>query len=463
VGTALERLYGDAPEGIENAAVQLARHFEEAGIVEKAIDYLRQAGERAVRLAAFAEAIAHFRRGLRWLDRLPDSLARAQQELALQLGLAAPLQIAFGLGDPEVAQACARARELCGQLGETPQLLPALWHLMLYYNSHAEFRTAHEIGEQLLSLAEHTREPFSIALAHLAVALPLTYLGELPRARAHTERTLSLYDPQLHQSMAPLYGMDIGVATLVNFTALLWGLGYPDQALEQSRETLSLARKVSHPSSLAYAQAAIGTFHTSITGNVQAGQELGEACIRHSTEYGMLYFLAGGLFCRGWALAEKGCAEEGIALIHQAIERAQKSGVRLGQTVQLLVLARAYAKSGQVEVGITFLDEALATTQHSGERLWEPEIHRLKGELLLTQGAAEADVEVHYWRAIERARQQSAKSWELRATTSLCRLWQQQGKRGEARELLGEIYDWFTEGFDTPDLQNAKTLLDALA
>jgi DNA-binding SARP family transcriptional activator/tetratricopeptide (TPR) repeat protein len=463
VGTALERLHGEAPEEIESVAVQLARHFQEAGVIEKAIDYLRQAGERAVRMSAFAEAIAHFRRGLRWLDRLPDSPARAQQELALQLGLAAPLQNAFGLGDPEVVQACARARELCGQLGETFQLFPALWHLTVYYTSRAEFRTAHEVGEQLLRLAEPTHEPLSIALAHLAVAWPLVYMGELSQARAHTERTLSLYDPQLHQSMASLYGMDIGLATLVNFTVLLWCLGYPDQAFERSRETLSLARKVPHSPSLAYAQAAIGAIHMSMIGDVQTTQKLGEACIRHSTECGLLYMLAAGLHCRGWALAEQGCAEEGIVLMHQAMEVVQKSGVRVGQTMQLLVLAGVYAKSGQVEAGLTALDEALVIVDHSGERPWEPEIHRLKGELLLMQGAAEAEVETHYWRGIELARQQSAKSWELRATTSLCRLWQQQGKRGEARELLGEIYDWFTEGFDTPDLQNAKTLLDALA
>jgi predicted ATPase len=463
VGTAMEGVYGDVPEGIGNVAVQLARHFQEAGVVEKAIDYLRQAGERAVRMSASMEAVENFTRGLELLRRLPWAPERDQKEMALQIGLAAPLQHVKGLGDPEVEQACARARELCQQLGETPQLFPALWHLTMYYISRAEYRTARELGEQLLSLAEPTREPFSIALAHSAIAWPLVFLAELPQAHAHTERTIALYDPRSHQPLAFLYGTDLGATTLASSSISLWTLGYPNQALERSREALTTAHRLSHPPTLGMVLSQVSSFHAAFTRDVQAAWELGEECIDHTTEHGLPYYLAVGLYCRGWVLAKQERVEDGIALMHQIIKSTKEMGAMMGYTMRLFMLAGAYARSGQVETGLTALDEALVIVDHNGEHLWEPEIHRLKGELLLMRGAAEAEAEAHYWRAIEIARQQSAKSWELRATTSLCRLWQQQGKRGEARELLGEIYDWFTEGFDTPDLQNAKALLDALA
>jgi predicted ATPase len=235
--------------------------------------------------------------------------------------------------------------------------------------------------------------------------------------------------------------------------------------LKRSQEALALAQELSHPLSLAFAQFFASIFQA-FRRDVQLAQELAEACIRISTEYGFPYWLAAGMSLRGWALVEQGQTEAGIAQIRQGIADYQATGAELGRSHQLISLAEAYGKVGQVEEGLTALDEALIIVQRTGEGFCEPEAHRLKGELLWIQGKAEAEVETCFQRAIKVARQQNAKSWELRAMMSLCRLWHSQGsqgKREEARKRLAEIYGWFSEGFDTADLKEAKRLLAELS
>jgi predicted ATPase/DNA-binding SARP family transcriptional activator len=469
VGTALEALYG---EGIKEIAVQeptaplwLARHFQEAGISQKAVDYLCLAGERAARMSANEEAIAHFTRALQLLKTLPDTPGRARQELTLQLSLGVSLQAIRGYGAPEVGRAYARARELCRHIGETPQLLPALRLLVTFYSSKGEYQTAHEMGEQLLSLAECAEDPLLVAVAHLMLGWNLLFLGKLAQAQAYLERVIAFYDAQQYRSPAFTYGFDHRVACLAFASWSLWALGYPDQALKRSQEALALAQELSHPLSLAFAQFFASIFQA-FRRDVQLAQELAEACIRISTEYGFPYWLAAGISLRGWALAEQGQTEAGIAQIRQGIADYQATGAELGRSHQLISLAEAYGKVGQVEEGLTALDEALIIVQRTGEGFCEPEAHRLKGELLWIQGKAEAEVETCFQRAIKVARQQNAKSWELRAMMSLCRLWHSQGsqgKREEARKRLAELYGWFTEGFDTADLKAARTLLAELS
>lgn len=275
------------------------------------------------------------------LEALRDTPERAQQELALQLALAAPLQAARGYAAPELGRVCARAQELCKQAGETPQLFPALWKLWSFNLTHAEHRTAHGLGEQILSLAQRVQDPLQMALAHWALGVSLAYLGEFTPALDHLKHMIAFYDPQQHHSLAFIYGQDPGVSCLSWVAWPLWFLGYPDQSLKRSEEALDVAEK-------------------------------------------------------------------------------------------------------------------------TGERFYEAELHRIKGELLLMQDD-ETEAEASFHKAIEVARRQQAKSWELRAATSMARLWQKQGKRAEARELLEGMYNWFTEGFDTRDLKEAKALLEELS
>jgi tetratricopeptide (TPR) repeat protein len=456
VGTALEGLYGSQTDEV---AVELAYHFREAGSTEKAIDYLRRAGERAARMSAHEEAIAHFTQGLALLGTLPETPERAQQELMLQVGLIVALQTTRGYGDPDAGRACARARELCGQMGETPQIFLVLWLLALFYGTRGDHRTAHELVQQLLDLAERIGDPALVVVTHLGSGWNHLLLGELIPARAHLEQGIALYDPQQH-TLAFAYGPDLGVGSLSFGSWALWILGYPEQALQRGREALALAEELAHPPSLAVAQCVVGLFHV-FRRDAQSAQELGETCVRLCAGQGFSYWLAGGEFCRGWGLAQQRQVDDGIALMHRGIADFRVTG-EVAHTQRLADLAWICGKVGRTEEGLALLDDALATVHRNSERFYEAEIHRVRGELLLSQGADEAEAEACFQRAIEIARRQSAKMWELRATASLCRLWQKQGKRKKARKRLAQVYGWFSEGFDTPDLQEARALLEAL-
>jgi predicted ATPase len=483
VGHALEQLYGQQTEEV---AVQLARHFQAAGIPEKAVDYLHQAGERAVRLSANEEAIAHFTKALALLETLPATPERAEQELTLQIALGVPFIATKGYATPEVEKTYTRARELCQQAGggETPHLFPALRGLWNCFNERAELETAHELGEQLLDLAQHTQDPALLVEAHRALGTTLFFLGEFSAARALVEQGIALYDPQQHRSLAFLYGADPGVVCRLYAAWILWNLGYPDQALQRMDEALTLARGLSHPHSLAFALVFATLLHA-YRREGPAVQERAEATISLSTEQGFPSWLAQGTVMRGWALAEQGQAEEGIPQIREGLAGWRATGAELGSPWWLTLLAEAYGKVGQIEAGLEALAEALAAVNKSGERHYEAEIYRLQGELLLkdeggrmkacpersrrdemSPEACFLEAESCFQRAIEVARAQQAKLLELRAVVSLARLWHSQGspdKKDEARQLLADIYDWFTEGFDTVDLQEAKVLLEELS
>jgi predicted ATPase len=248
---------------------------------------------------------------------------------------------------------------------------------------------------------------------------------------------------------------------------VLWLLGYPDQALKKIHAALSLARDLSHPFSFVFTLLHVSILHH-LRREAQAAQERAETEIALCTEQGFALFLAGGSVYRGWALVEQGQEKEGIAQIHQALTDWRATGTEIQRPHFLALLAEAYGKVREAEQGLAALVEALAQVEQTGERWYEAELYRLKGELVLqskVQGPkskVEKEVESCFWKAIEIARRQEAKSLELRATTSLARLWQQQGKQKEAHEMLAEIYGWFTEGFDTKDLQEAKALLESL-
>ncbi|MFQ5813233.1 MAG: AAA family ATPase [Anaerolineae bacterium] len=455
VGTALEALYGDHTEEI---AVQLARHFQEAAVTDKAIRYLLQAGRRAVRLSAHEEAIGHLARGLELLSNLPDTLERAQQELEFQTALGSALIASKGYTAPEVEQTYARARDLCRQIGETPGIIPVLRGLLAFYRVRADFQTARELAEQFLRLAQTPEYSAFLVDAHEELGVTLLQVGELGPSRAHLEQAIAIYNPQQPRSAALMPGHAPAVLCLSHAAWALWLLGYPDQALKRCQEALILAEELSHPFSIVFALNFAAVLHQ-FRQERQAVKERSEAVIALSTEHGFPFWIAGATVLQGWALAVEGKTEEGIAQMRQGLAAWQATGAEIGVPHYLALLAEAYGQAGQAEEGLSALAEALASVDNTGQRSWEADLYRLKGELLLMQAAAEADAEACFRQAIQVARQQDAKSWELRATVSLCRLWQKQGKREEARQLLAEVYGWFTEGFDTPDLREAKALL----
>jgi adenylate cyclase len=288
--------------------------------------------------------------------------------------------------------------------------------------------------------------------------------GEFLQAREHLEEVTARYDPKETRSHGFLYGYgDPGLWALVNLGWTLWPLGYPEQALTRSQESLALARELSHPFTEANALVYASYVHW-LRGESRAVLEGAEALIALAGEHGFLEFVGIGTFQRATALADRGQLQEGIAGMRAILEAMRAAGLVLGLPGMLAMLAKAHGKAGQAEEGLELLDEAQGLLAKTGERTAEAEVHRVKGELLLARSPSDpAGAKASFREALEVARRQSAKSWELRAATSLARLWQSQGKRDEARDLLAPVCAWFSEGFDTNDLRDARALLEELA
>jgi predicted ATPase len=333
-----------------------------------------------------------------------------------------------------------------------------LWGFWLMYNARGDYQTMRVLGEQLLSLAQRLEDPDLLLEAHHALWTSLFSGGEPAAARMHQEQGLRLYDPQRHRTHAALYsGHDPGVCCRYRAAPTLWLLGYPDQAVASSQAALALAQQLAHPLSLAVALywAAV-LYH--LRREASPTQARAEAAMTLATDQEFLGQLAQTTPLRGWALAVSGHEEEGITQIRLAIYGAMRA--TRDRPYHLALLAEASAQVGQAAEGLAAVDEALATVTKSAVRWWEAELHRLKGELLLQGSVTQpGEAEACFQQALAIARRQQTRSLELRAAMSLSRLWQQQGKGQEARDLLAPIYHWFTEGFDTADLQEAKVLL----
>ncbi len=388
------------------------------------------------------------------------------------MALGASLVSSKGQATPEVEQAYLRALELCQQVGDTPQYFPALRGLWNTYLTRGDLDMAEPLGEQLLSMAQQQQDPQLLLAAHRALGTIKLYRGAFETALAHFEHGIALYQPPPHhltldqpENYCPYtasYGEDTGVIGWRYAAWTLWFLGYPDQARARDHEAVTMAQNLPHPLSLAFVLIWAGVLH----------HHLQEVCIMHervedamalSIEHGIVQQHAAGIVMRGWLLADQGCAAEGIEQIRRGLEAREDIGAGAARPYFLALLAEAYEKAGQIEEGLSTLAEALIFVGTSGQRFYEAELYRLKGELLLRRSVPNAsEAEACFQQALDIARHQQAKSWELRVAMSLSRLWQEQGKSDKARYLLAEIYDWFTEGFDTPDLKDAKALLDEL-
>jgi predicted ATPase len=441
----------------------LARHYTAAGCAEQAVAYWQRAGHQASDRSAHLEAISHWRTGIELLTTLPATPEHTQRAVTLYIALGAALIITKGMAAPAVAQAFTQARALCQQGGEPSQLAPVLLGLWRFYLAQSQFHTVREIGDTLLHLARRTDDPALAVLAHYALGCPWLWLAALSVARRHLEDAIARYTPD--QRRAPVFriGHDLGVACRFYAAQTLWLLGYPVQALAYLHEALTLAHALSHPLSLAWVRCRAAIF-LQFCRDVPAVLEQAEAAVALTTAQGATQWVAQGTVFRGWALAMQGQGEVGLAQVHQGITAVQATGAALYVPYLCTLLADISAHLGHTDDSLQALAEAHTLIEQHEDRCWEAEVCRLRGILLLRQTVPQPE-EAETWlqRALDVARRQEAKSLELRAAMSLSRLCQQQGKRAEAYELLAPIYGWFTEGFDTADLQEAKGLLEVLA
>ncbi len=471
IGARLEAGYGSLAREV---AAELAMHFVRGMDRQRAIRYLQYAGEQALQRSAYQEAMAYLSQALEMLHSLPDTLEHKSFELTLRLSLGNALIATNGFTQ-EVEDGYRRAWELCQQLGETPQLFPALRGVWAISFQRGKLRIARAHGEEFLRLAQRQQDSAFLLEAYRMLGCTLLSRGEFSLARVHIERGIALYDAQRHRAHAFLYAQDPGVSCLLYQAWILWCLGYPDQALQRSQEALTLAQQLSHPYSLAWAHSFAATLHQ-LRREAWQTHEQARASVTICSEQGFTFRLARSSILQGWAMVMQGQREKGMALIHQGLTAHQNTGLELGPPYFLTLLAEAYSKETQPDEGLRLLTEALIISDKTGERCWDAELHRLQGELLLQSSVQcpesrvsafpalrtpdlEAEAEACFHQALTIARHQQAKSWELRAAISLSRLWQHQGKRIEAGQLLSEIYGWFTEGFGTIDLQEAKALL----
>jgi class 3 adenylate cyclase/predicted ATPase len=458
-GRAIEELYRDA---LDAHYGELAHHYSRTGNTPKAVEYLRLAGEQAVQRSAYEEAIGQLSRGVELVATLPQTRERTERELHLQLALGRALTVTQGFTAPEVEQSFVRSRDLSEEVGETHPLLRALLGLSQVHLVRAEHDRAAEIASQLLRLSEATRDPAHLLMAQVSLGATCYWRGEFSKARELQEAAIQLYDPQKHEAQEYLWGSMVpGVPALVYLAWSLLSLGYPDQALARSREALALAQELSHPFSQAFALT--GSSRLRGRGEYQAAVEVGEALITLASENGFPFYVGLGTFLRASARAAQG-QPQGIGEMRAVLEVAPTAGSVLGRPMMLAFLAEAQGAQGQAEDGLALIVEAQRHVMKTGERESEAEVHRIGGELLLARSPSDEEkAEASFREALDIARRQNAKSPELRAAMSLARLWQHQGKKDAARDLLAPVYDWFTEGFDTRDLKEAKALLDELA
>jgi len=453
---AIEALFGSQSE---NHLSELAHHYSRSSNAPKALEYLQRASEQAMERSANAEAIAQLTAALDLLKGLPDGPGRARREIGLQLLLGGAIGVARSPGELEVERAFSRARELSAQINDEALLFHALAGLWYRHQVGGEVETSLEVAKQLLSFATSADDAAGLRFAHSAMAQSLQYLGDFVPAMEHIRQSESIISTE---QRATSYNLGDAPSRWLAISAdTFWLAGYPDQALGRSREALAVAEKLSHAYVLAVTRMFCGylcadyRYIQDVSGHAEAGIAL-------SAEYGFSTILPHVMIQQGWALVHLGAVEEGFEQISRGMA-IRPSTWGSNRHLFRRLLAEVHLAAKRADDGLRAVSEGLRDLE-GGRRQWDhAELHRLKGELLLLQNAsAQAQAEGCFREAIEIAQRQQAKSWELRATTSLARLLGKQGRRDEARTMLADIYGWFTEGFDTRDLKDAKALLAEL-
>jgi class 3 adenylate cyclase/predicted ATPase len=459
-----EALEAHSPELMDTQPELFAQHYAEAGLVEKSVAYWSKAGQRSAARSAMAEAAAQLQKGLDHLVLLPDTPERRWQELEFRSSLGSVLRTVKGQATPEVGRAYARAGELWEQLASPAEFVHVPHGQSLYHLFRGELDLAQRLAGDLLRLSCQRDDADGLVLGHLSTGRNLRFAGRFALSRSHLEKVLALYDSNLRFSRLLLVDQ-MGTHPKNNSRSLLgivlFCLGYPEQALALSNAAIAEARRLVIRSSLASALAN-GATVLSLVGDNAALDERVEQLVAVTTEQGFPQWGALGTILRGWVKVENGEVAEGISLMRAGSTAHSATGAELLVPHHTALLARACEIAGQIEEGLVLLDEALQIVERTGERWFAAELNRHKGQLLQRRGHSEAAEEL-YRKALSIAEEQGAKLWELRAAASLARLCRDQGRHAEARDLLAPVYGWFTEGFDTPDLKEAKALLDALA
>ena len=457
-------LVGEFAETVANKPELVAHHYTEAGLGEQAVPFWQQAGQRALERSANAEAVSHLNRGLEILMNQPDTPERRRQELALHLALGGPLVASRGYAGPEIARSTTRARELVDQVGDTEQRFSVLYRQWSYHQVKAECHTARTLGEEFLHHAEHEGDTALVLMGHRNMGVTQFSLGEFPPARVNLEQALALFDAAQHRSLAFRFAHDPQITSQALLSLVLWLLGYPEQAGRLSREILTNERALEHILTKAYVLY-LSSMLAAFGHQAEAVEQHAQALSAISQEQGLLapwspYATA----LDGWTQTLRGDGAQGLPLIAKGMADIQSMGVVWLRSFVLTLRAEAFAEDGRAPEGLLVLDETLALVDATGERFWEAEVYRLKGKLILHAECGVQNAERIAAECFQKARgvaqRQQAKSLELRAAISLSRLWQVQGKKEEARTILSEVYGWFTEGFDTKDLMEAKALLD---
>jgi class 3 adenylate cyclase/predicted ATPase len=464
-----ETMEREFTEIAESRPELLARHCTEAGLIEKAAAFWGKAGQRSLARSAFAEAAEQLRRALAQIDALPVTPALRREQIKFQVALIAPLIHVKGHAAPECKAAAEQARVLIEQAearGEPPDD-PLLLFSVLYsfwVANYAAFNgdAMRELAAQFLALAEKQGTTVPLMIGHRLMANSLMLTGDIAEGRAHYDQALALFDPVEHRALAPRFAQDVRVAILSYRSLALWMIGYPEAALADAEYALKDAREIGHASTLMYA-----LFHGPLThilcGDYLTATAEADEGVTLADAKGALVFKALGMLGQGCSLALTGKAADAIQVIATGNAALQTTGAALWAPLSLSYLARAHAELGQFDNAGRCISEAMAAMETTKEKWWEAEVNRVAGQIVLQSPASDAaKAEAYFERALVVARAQQARSWELRAAMSMARLWRDQGKPQQARQLLAPVYGWFTEGFDTRDLKEAKALLEEL-
>ncbi|RRH90952.1 hypothetical protein EH240_32530 [Mesorhizobium tamadayense] len=455
-----QSLEAHSPELTDSPPEIFAHHYAEAGLVEQSVQYWARAGHSSAARSAMAEAAAQFQKALDQLALLPDNNERQRQELEFYSALGAVLTTTKGSAAPETGHAYARARELWDRLGSPSEFLRVPFGQSRYHAFRGELDLAHRFDEDLLRLSRERNDPAGLVLGHLSAGRTLLYRGKFAASRSHLEAGLALYDPVAHCLLIQQAALHPAVVSQSYLGKVLFCLGLPDQGLARSNAAVVEARGLAHPPTLA-TSLILGAMPLLLVGDIQALDKRIDELLAVAAEQGFPYWHALGTIFHGWSTVKKGDVTEGMLLLRQGLTAYRATGAGVWMPYCLALLAMACEIAGQIEEGSTVLDEALQFAERTSELWLAAELNRHKGQLLLRQVHSDA-AEVFYRNALNIAEGQETKLLELRAAVSLARLWCNQGKGDAARNLLGSTYGWFTEGFDTPILREAKALLTEL-